>query len=168
MDTKQKNKLERYLRNGNRFIWGLGIKDQKTTYEWLYENGFKDNGEKFKHSYKYTTEILIKNYGIETIMQKIIKRRVDEMFGTKLIRFLRDCWEGGECPTVDKLIANGFSRILEEKKYTREEKDRDPGPFLLYNRQFKFIQGWGELAGIWFEEIEPYLQEHNESNTSQL
>lgn len=167
MDTKQKNKLERYLRNANRFIWGLGIKDQQKTYEWLAVEGFTDNGETFKHSYKYTTEILIKDYGIESIMQNIIKQRVDEMFGAKLIKFLRERWEKGDCPSVKDLMTNGFGHILREPKNTQEYVDVDPEPFLLYNRQFKFISGWGELAGVWFEEMEPYLPRNNESNMSQ-
>lgn len=163
MDSKQQKKLERYLRNANRFIWGLGRIDQAKTYQWLDEHGFTDNGERFKHSYKYTAEVLIKDYGIERILQEIIKPRIDDVFRPKLIRFLRECWKKGECPTVDKLIAKGFGYILEGKKLAGEDVDRDPTPFLLYNEQFKFIRGWGEMAGIWFEEIEPLLDSKGES-----
>lgn len=167
MDIERTKKLERYLRNANRFIWGLGKKDQKTTYEWLEINGFTDNGVRFEHSYSDTTEKLIKNYGIERVVRDIIKQRIDEMFGTPVVSFLRKCWEAGVRPTVDMLKANKFDYILDEKRLIKEEIDRDPEPFLLYNRHFNLITGWGQLAGVWFEEIEPYLPKNNESNMSQ-
>ena len=162
MDAEHREKLERYLRNANRFLWGLGRIDQKRTYEWLELNGFTDNGTKFKSSYRDTTEKLINVYGIEEVLRRIIKPRVYEVFGTPLVDLMRRCWMAGVRPTVDMLKANNCLYILEEKRVIRQEVDRDPEPFLLYNRQFNFIDGWGQLAGIWFEEVEPYLKEDGE------
>jgi hypothetical protein len=150
MDIKQGEKLERYLRNANRFLWGLGSGNQKETYEWLKTLGFNDNGSRFKSSYTDTTEKLIKHYGIERIMRDIIKKRVYEIFPAPFIVFLRNCWKTGVRPTVDMLKANGFVSILENSGLEI---------FLLYNKQFNFIEGWGQFAGVWFEEIEPSLNE---------
>lgn len=149
MDTKQKGKLERYVRNANHFIWGLGPRNQKVTYEWLNVHGFNDNGAMFKGSYSNTTEKLIKSYGIEKIMRDIVGRRIKELFPTPFVDFMRNCWKAGVRPTVDMLKANGFGGMLD---------NRDMEIFLLYNRQFNFIGGWGELTGIWFEEIEDLLK----------
>jgi hypothetical protein len=159
MDIKQAQKLERYLRNSNRFLWGLGKIDQKNTYEWLEINGFTDGGSRFKSSYSDTTEKLIKNYGVERIMRDIISQRIHEIYGAKLLDWLRNCWMAGVRPTVDMLKANNFLYILDEKKVIKKNIDRDPEPFILYNRQFNYIEGWGDFAGIWFEEIEPYLKD---------
>ena len=145
MDTKQQQRLERFLRNANRFLWGLAPGNQKENYKWLYSHDFKDNEVQFKSSYTDTTEKLIKNYGIERIMRDIIKNRVSDIFPAPFIDFLRNCWMAGVRPSVDMLKANGFDRMLD---------NRDLEVFLRYNKQFNFIEGWGELAGIWFEEIE--------------
>ncbi|MFC1910372.1 hypothetical protein ACFLXC_03655 [Chloroflexota bacterium] len=159
MDKKQEQKLERYLRNANRFIWGLGKVDQKNTYEWLEINGFTDDGSRFKSSYSDTTEKLIKNYGIERIMRDILKQRIHEMYGINILDWLRNCWVAGVRPTVDMLKANNFLYILDERKVIKKDIDRDPEPFMRYNRQFNYIEGWGDFAGVWFEEIEPWLEE---------
>lgn len=148
MDTKQCEKLERYIRNANRFIWGLGPKNQKTTYEWLDTHKFLDQSQRFKGSYSDTMEKLIKTYGIEKIMKDIIKRRVDEIYPTPFIDFLRNCWKSGVRPTVDMFKANGFGGMLD---------NRDLEIFVEYNKQFNFIVGWGVFAGVWFEEIEPHI-----------
>ena len=157
MDAGQREKLERYLRNANRFLWGLGPGNQRKTYEWMEYRGFNDSGSRFKSSYADTTEKLVKYYGIERIMRDIIKKRIDDTFPAPFIEFLRNCWKTGVCPSVDMLKANGFISILD---------NRDLEALLLYNKQFNFIEGWGTLAGVWFEEIEPYLEENSQTGES--
>ena len=105
----------------------------------------KERDESF---YGDTTEKLIKNYGIEKIMTDIIKRRLYDIFPTPFIVFLRKCWMSGVRPTVDMFRANGFEEMLD---------NRELGIFILYNKQFNFVESWGEFAGVWFEEIEPYI-----------
>jgi len=151
MDASQREKLERYLRNANRFLWGLGPGNQQKTYDWLKDSGFNDNGSRFKSAYADTTEKLIKYYGIRRIARDIIKKRIDDIFPSPFIEFLRNCWETGVCPSIDMLRANGFISILD---------NRNLEILLLYNKQFNFIEGWGPLSGLWFEEFEPYLQEN--------
>jgi hypothetical protein len=145
MDTKQEKRLERYLKNASRFLWGLGNGNQWETYQWLFTHGFTNKGDKFKSSYTDTTEKLITQYGIEKIMKDIIIERVKYIYSIGFIDFLRKCWMSGVRPSVDMLKANGFNSLLDNNELEH---------FLRYNKQFNFIEGWGELAGIWFEEIE--------------
>jgi len=157
MTTRQRETLERYLRNANRFLWGLGTKNQRETYAWLEIQGFNDNGSRFKSSYTDTTEKLIKYYGIERIARDIIKKRIDVIFPAPFVKFLRNCWKTGVRPSIDMLRANGFISILD---------NRDLEILLLHNKQSNFIEGWGPLAGPWFEEWEPYLQENSQTGES--
>lgn len=135
MDAKQKQKLERYFENSSRFLWGLGPGNQKENYQWLRGKGFTfDNG-----SYKHVTSQLLENPGIEQILKNLIIPRVKELFTDKAIDFLRDCWQAGTVPDMSFL-----------KLY----KIRNAVPFLEVNSQFNYVGRWGELAGVWFEEIE--------------
>ncbi len=138
MDIKQKQKLESYLKNSSRFLWGLGPGNQKENYQWLRAKGFTfDNG-----SYGYVTSQLLENPGIEQILKDLVIPRVKELFTDKAIDFLRDCWQAGKVPDVSFL-----------KLYNI----RNAVPFLEINSQFNYVERWGELAGVWFEEIENLL-----------
>jgi hypothetical protein len=135
MDAKQKGKLERYCKNSSRFLWGLGCGNQKETYQWLRGKGFVfDNG-----SYAHVTTQLLENPGIEKILKTLIIPRVKELFTEKAIDFLRTCWQAGAVPNVSFL-----------KLYNI----RNASPLLEVNPQFNYVERWGELAGLWFEEIE--------------
>ena len=138
MDIKQKQKLESYLKNSSRFLWGLGPGNQKENYQWLRAKGFAfDNG-----SYSYVTSQLLENPGIEQILKDLVIPRVKELFTDKAIDFLRDCWQAGKVPDISFL-----------KLYNI----RNAVPFLEINSQFNYVERWGELAGVWFEEIESLL-----------
>lgn len=135
MDAKQKQKLERYLKNSSRFLWGLGPGNQKENYQWLKGKGFTfDNG-----SYGHVTNQLLENPGIEKIIKELIIPRVKELFTERALDFLRDCWQAGTRPDIS------FLRLYNIKSAT---------PFLEMNPQFNYVERWGELAGVWFEEIE--------------
>jgi len=136
MDEKQKRKLERYLKNSTRFLWGLGPGNQKDNYEWLRAEGF----EFTDGSYDHVTNQLLENYGIEQILKRIVIPRVQKLFIKKAIDFLRESWQAGSKPDVSFLRLYGIDKPL---------------PFLEVNTQFNYVERWGELAGIWFEEIEP-------------
>lgn len=135
MDAKQKGKLERYFKNSSKFLWGLGCGNQKETYQWLRGKGFVfDNG-----SYAHVTTQLLDNPGIEKILKTLIIPRVKELFTEKAIDFLRTCWQAGTVPNMSFL-----------KLYNI----RNASPLLEVNPQFNYVERWGELAGLWFEEIE--------------
>lgn len=136
MDENQERKLERYLRNSYRFMWGLGPGNQGRNYKWLREDkGFEFNGGNYGH----VTNQLIENYGMEQIIKRIVVLTVKELFPQKAIEFLRESWQAGSKPDVS------FVRLYRIEK---------PTPFLEVNSQYNYVERWGELAGVWFEEIE--------------
>ena len=135
MDAKQKQKLEKYLKNSSRFLWGLGPGNQKENYQWLREKTFKFDSRTYRH----VTNQLLENYGIEQLLKTLIIPRVRELFTNKAIDFLRDCWQAGIIPDVS---------------FVKLYNIRNAVPFLEVNSQFDYVERWGELAGVWFEEIE--------------
>jgi hypothetical protein len=140
MDNKQKQKLERYLKNSSRFLWGLGPGNQKENYQWLRDKGFTfDYG-----SYDHVTTQLLVNPGIEKVLKDLIIPRVKELFTGKALDFLRDCWLAGTRPDIS------FLKLYNIK---------NAAPFLEINSQFNYVERWGELAGVWFEEIEELQSE---------
>ncbi len=140
MGDERKDKIERYLKNTTRFLWGLGPRNQRETYKWLAEKGFTLNNGTPSGSYDVVTSGLLKEHGIERIVKDLVKPRVEETLSMEHIDYLRGEWHKGQRPDLKKL---------------GEEKGWDKFfPFLEINRQFKFVERWGELAGVWFEEIE--------------
>jgi hypothetical protein len=136
MDENQKQKLERYLKNSARFLWGLGPGNQKENYKWLRQRGFEFNDGTYDH----VTNQLLDNYEIEQIIKRIVIPRVkDELYTHKALDFLRESWRAGSKP--DMSFLNHYSI-------------QPPTPFLEVNTQFNFVERWGDLAGVWFEEIE--------------
>jgi len=136
VENEKKAKLERYLRNSSRFLWGLPRSNQKEAYAWLRSKGYDfDNG-----AYAHSTGQLLQKYGIEQIMHDIVVPRVKELFSEGAIDFLRGCWLNG---------------MLPQKSVLDTYNIRDASPFLEVNSQFNYVERWGELAGLWFEEIEP-------------
>lgn len=136
MDEKQKRKLERYLKNSTRFLWGLGLGNQKENYRWLRASGFEFNDGTYNH----VTNQLLEEYGIEQIIKRIVILRVKELYSQKALDFLKESWQAGSKPDMSFLSHFGI---------------KTPTPFLEVNMQFNFVERWGDLAGIWFEEIEP-------------
>ncbi len=140
MNSNQKGKLERYFKNSRRFLWRLGRGNQKKTYGWLWGKGVEfENGP-----YAHVTGQLLNKYGIESLIDTLIAPRVKELFTPSALDFLRSCWYTGMVPDPSFMSTYNIS---------------DPSPFLDVNYQYKFVEGWGEFAGIWFEEIEPALSE---------
>ncbi len=136
MDEIQKGKLERYFKNATRFLWGLGPGNQKVTYKWLREKKFDFNDGTYDH----VTNQLLQNYGIEQIIKRIVIPRVKELYSHKAMEFLKNSWYAGSKPDMSFLNHFGI---------------RTPTPFLEVNMQFNFVERWGDLASVWFEEIEP-------------
>ncbi len=136
MDVKQKEKLGRYLKHSRRFLWGLGSgNNQGETYKWLQGKGLNFS----KGSYSDVTEQLLESPGIEALLQTVIIPRVRERFTEKALDYLRTCWQAGTSPDIAVL---------------KQFNIKDTSPFLDINAQFNYVEGWGEFAGVWFEEIE--------------
>jgi len=158
MDSNQKAKLERYLRNARKFLWGLlgkvkkgdtyiFLKDQGDTYEWLKEEKhYKFNNGK----YDYVINQLLDDSepdiekrgkrGIEIIIQDIVIPAVKELYSDEELRALRQCWR---------------SHIAPNNLFIKTYNERYISPFIDVNTQYGHVEGWGEFAGVWFEEIEP-------------
>lgn len=135
MDELQKGKLARYFRNSRRFLWGLGPGNQDENYRWLEKKGLLFS----RGTYARVTEQLLENPGIEALLRTLIAPRVKEMFTDTALGYLKLCWQAGTTPDLVLLKQYNVSTTA---------------PFLDYNSQFKYVEGWGEFAGLWFEEIE--------------
>jgi hypothetical protein len=140
MDAAQKGKLERYFRNSQRFLWGLGKgKNQESIYKWLSQRGLSFT----KGSYDHVIRQLLENPGIEPLLRDVIIPQVTHGFTDKALDYLRACWLAGTTP--DLALLKSYEVL-------------NASPFLEINTQFKYVERWGEFAGLWFEEIEK-LQE---------
>ncbi len=156
MDYNQKGRIERYLLNTNRFMWGLAPGNQKVNYAWLEKEGFKFT----RARYGLVIQQLIRYPGIEELLNKLVVPSIMKRFPELTINALREHWYRGEWPdlsTLKGLEVNGKG---------------DPGvdrffhwrPLVEISTQFHYVERWGEFAGIWFEEIEPWLKEKEVRN----
>jgi hypothetical protein len=144
MDAKQKGKLERYFKNASRFLWGLGNKNQKETYLWLKAYGKQRLGSDFDFKegpYREVIAQLLQNPGLERLLKDLVVPRVRELFSDQALEFLRISWNAGTLPDISYL--QHYNINLE-----------DASPFLEVNKWYKYVERWGDFAGIWFEEME--------------
>jgi len=157
MDEAQKGRLERYLRNAYRFLWDLGPGNQRENYAWLERKGFRFE----RKPYSDVTDQLIKHPGIEAIVRELVVPVVKERFGENTLEVLRYHWRRGILPSASELAK------LQVNMSDMSQMYRDEAvawrPFVEWNAQYmrgathRYTERWGELAGIWFEEIEgPY------------
>jgi hypothetical protein len=147
MDAKQKAKLERYFRNSNRFLWGLGHKNQKDTYLWLKEYGKQQLGSDFDFKegpYKEVIAQLLQEPGIERLLANIVVPRVKELYSENVLEFLRVSWNAGTLPDISYL-----------QHFAIDVKNVNP--FLEINKWYKYVERWSDFAGVWFEEMDDLL-----------
>jgi hypothetical protein len=144
MDVKQKGKLERYFKNGSRFLWGLGDKNQKETYSWLKTYGRQQLGADFdfkEGSFREVIDQLIQKPGIERLLKDLVVPRIRVLFSDRALEFLTVSWKAGILPDISYL-----------KHYNIDTNV--PNPFLEVNKWYKYVERWGDFAGLWFEEME--------------
>jgi len=148
MDAKQKGKLERHFKNASRFLWGLGKENQKETYRWLKGYGKQQLGPEFdfkESPYREVIAQLLQDPGIERLLRDLVVPRVRELFSEQALEFLRVSWNAGTLPDISYL--KHYNINLE-----------DAAPFLEVNKWYKYVERWGDFAGIWFEEMEDILK----------
>jgi hypothetical protein len=156
MENKQKGRIERYLLNAHPFMWGLGPGNQKDNYDWLEQPRFHFRFTRAK--YGLVLQQLLRDPGLDEVLTRLIIPEVKARFPDETLNTLRKFWLLGELPDLEqvkKLKVLGFGKPSPECAH-------DWRPFLEINTQskeFHYVERWGELAGIWFEEIEPYLQQ---------
>lgn len=151
MDEKKKGRIERYLMNASRFMWGLGPGNQKANYAWLEKEGFKFS----RARYGLVTHQLLRYPGIEKLLNKLIIPAVKERFPEDTLSALKEHWYRGEWPNLSNL------KGMDVKGKGEPGADRafHWHPFVEISTQFHYVERWGNFAGIWFEEIEPLLNE---------
>jgi hypothetical protein len=144
VDAKLKGKLERYFMNASRFLWGLGGKNQKETYAWLKGYGKQHLSPEFDFKegpYKEVIGQLLQNPGIERLLRDLVAPRIKELISDQALEFLSVSWKAGTLPDISYL-----------KHYNINIEDAYP--FLEINKWYKYVERWGDFAGIWFEEME--------------
>ena len=176
MDPNQKEKLTRYLRNAQPFLWGVIPGNKKAVLAALRSN-LKELGEDSipladnqKPTYTMLTDSLLAKLGIEKVIREIVAVQVRRQFADRpgALEFLRAHWLSGTLPrwqTLQTLRAprKVKQRLLEAAhpselstvgKLTGDILDA----FVEVNNQYNYVHGWTVFAGLWFEEIEPLLK----------
>ena len=175
MDTNQKEKLERYFRNADRFMWGVIPGDKKTVFialKTLLEQLGEDSAmvsDHRKSTYAMVIENLITSIGIERILTQIIAEEVRRQFKGRspALDFLRAHWISGTLPRWQTLQSLRPPKNIKQKiKDAIDPKSDFPGrrqnsdiidAFVDVNSQYSYVRGWTVFAGLWFEEIEPLV-----------
>jgi hypothetical protein len=177
MDTFQKEKMTRYLRNAQPFLWGVIPGNKKAVLASLSMN-LKEMGEDAatlagtqKPTYSMLTDSLLANLGIEKVIMEIVVPQVRRQFADRqgALEFLRSHWLSGTLPRWQTLQTLRAPRSVKQKlleaarpselstmgKLTGDILDA----FVEVNNQYHYVHGWTAFAGLWFEEIEPLLKE---------
>jgi len=153
-------RLEAYLRNSNRFLWGVWPGNQKTVYKWLKDTMHVDFTP---GNYDAVLKQLLENrdIGIEKLITNVVVPTVKEVFPENTIIHLEDCWKHKGHPPVLENLRELNLNVKVNSVEAGVDNSLIWRPFIEINTlyQHKYVEGWGELAGIWFEEIEPWLKE---------
>jgi hypothetical protein len=176
MYAEQKEKLTRYLRNAQPFLWGIIPGNKKVVLSTLREN-LKDLGEDAiklagtqKPTYSMLTDSLLANLGIEKVIREIVVPQVRRQFADRpgALEFLQSHWLSGTLPRWQTLQTLRAPKSVKHKlleaarpsdlstmgKLTGDILDA----FVEVNNQYHYVHGWTVFAGLWFEEIEPLLK----------
>jgi len=182
MDKRQKSKLERYLRNADRFMWGVFPGNKKAVFTALRailarlgEDAALVPDEK-KATYDMVGERLLGKLGIERILSDIVVKEVRRQFARRsgALDFLRAHWLSGTLPrwqTLQTLRAPKSAGQAIISVLVPPDDSRKPAPtsdiidaFVEVNNQYSFVRGWTTFAGLWFEELEPLAPEAGEGS----
>jgi hypothetical protein len=184
MEPRQIEKLERYFRNAEGFMWGVIPGNKRivfTTLRTVLEESGEDGvlvPDHKKATYSMLTENLLAKLGIEKILTEIVIKQVRWQFAdrTGALDFLRAHWVSGTLPrwqTLKSLRAQRTAkqRFIESMHPSEDYKlGRQTGDivdtFLELNPQYNYVHGWTVFAGLWFEEIEPLLKEGVREHTA--
>jgi hypothetical protein len=177
MYTGQDEKLERYLRNAERFLWGVIPGNKKAVFValrgLLKELGQTDSSvpEHQKATYAMVTENLLAELGIRKLVTEVVVGQVKRQFANRpgALDFLRAHWVSGTLPRWQTLRSLRAPRTIGRKlldaldskdAQTEHEQTSDIlDAFVEVNTQYNYVHGWTVFAGLWFEEIEPLLKE---------
>ncbi len=164
---EQAEKLKRYFINADPFLWGvLENKNKKGRLQELKGLGFlKGYSEGSNPTYNKVNQDLLVEIGIEGILERILIPKVTNGFDLEVQRYFRRCWEQGQTPGMNYLKERRLYRrhiFAEDKVYDGRELrivgHKDPAHlFVQIDTQHNFVERWTVFAGLWFEEIEPFV-----------
>ena len=171
MPRDQAEKLKRYFINADPFLWGvLEAKNKKGRLKELKRLGFlKSYLEGSNATYSKVNQDLLVELGIEGILERIVVPKVTNGFAPDVLRYFRRCWEQGQ--TLDKKYLKDHGLYRSRTFTTNEVFDgwrtkppvvghKDPAyVFVQIDAQHDFVERWTVFAGLWFEEIEPWIRE---------
>ena len=166
MQTQEK--FKRIILNSHPFLFGvLEKRNKKGRMQELQELGFlKSYSQGSNPNYSRFYEDLIKEIGVQGIIEKIIVKRLGERFTPEVLDYLRRCWYLGQLPSFDDVKKFG---LFKKHPFTSEVNTAGFGDphieghkerafvFMEINTQFDFVETWTPFAEFWFEEIEPLL-----------
>jgi len=182
VDAGQKEKLERYFRNADRFMWGVIPGDKRavfTSLRAMLEEPGEDSvliPNHTKSTYAMVTENLLENLGIERILTEIVVKQIRRQFAdrTGALDFLRAHWMSGTLPRWQTLQSLRAPRTIKRRILDAVDSKDAPAKrqqtsdildaFVEVNNQYNYVRGWTVFAGLWFEEIEPLLKEGYEEH----
>ena len=156
MKADREKRLERYFLNAEPFLWGIWRREKvnkAAAYGWLRPEakkawpalhdffGFSD-----RTSYEDVARLLLRTPGIERLARDLVIPTVRELPVGAIVDDLRFLWMAGRRPDSSFLDKRGL-------------KPDEGWPFLSavsypFNKQEKYVAGWTQFAGVWFEEIE--------------
>jgi len=172
MRKEQAEKLRRYYINAEPFLWGvLEARNKKKRLKEIKALGFlSDYSEGSNPTYNRINQDLLVELGIEGILDRIVVPQVRNRFDTEALSTLRRCWEQGRTPDKEYLKQK---RLYRYRRFVWKEEleDKRPVPpkepahiFVQINTQFDYVERWTVFAGLWFEEIEPWIRESQSKN----
>ena len=173
MGRDQAEKLRRYFANAEPFLWGvLEARNKKKRLKELKELGYLSNySEGSNPTYSKISQDLLVELGIDGILRRIVVPQVCNRLGTEVLSTLRRYWEQGRTPDKKYLKQN---RLYKYRRFVlREEREgnlpilpKEPAHiFLQINTQWDYVERWTIFAGLWFEEIEPWIEESASNST---
>lgn len=169
MSREKKDKLKRYMLNADPFLWGLlQTKNKKQRLKELKAMGLlAQHPESTNASYGKINHDLLKEIGIEGVLERIVVPNVKRLFIEDVLAYFNRCWEEGQPPDLEYLRDH---RLYPRRYGTREVHERpvhiaeapsgykDPAfIFFQIDTQYNYVLRWTNFAGVWFEEIEPLL-----------
>ncbi len=172
LGREQAEKLKRYFINAEPFLWGvLEARNKKERLKKIKELGFlSDYSEGGNPIYSRINQDLLVELGIEGILERIVVPQVRNRFGEEALSTLRRNWEQGRTP--DKKYLED-KKLYQYRRFVWREKWEDKRPippkepahiFVQIHPQHGFVERWTVFAGLWFEEIEPWIREAESKN----
>jgi hypothetical protein len=180
----QSEKLERYLLNSERFLWGVIPGNKEAVFTALRGN-LKELGEdgisipeRQKPTYAMITASLLAKLGIEKVITEIVAAQVRRQSADRpgALDFLRAHWLSGTLPRWQTLVALRAPRTVRQRlreaarpgepEQIRKQTADILDAFVQVNSQYQYVHGWTVFAGLWFEEIEPLLKAGVEQHNS--